>query len=279
MKLNFPLKTNDLTEWQDATRHFEINKAGQGGWFPVGLNNMWHSGIHLDGNHPVHAVADGFLIAYRVTKNQIKPEDTEKYKQKVRNKETEQTIIDHPLSNNFVLTRHVFKPPEGDEFTFYTVFMHLIPLEELNNDQKKALSIFHMNRIKVKNFPDQDGRGLILFNREGKEIAIMPKGSVAQAKLEDARGIPDWAIKAGFETVSFNFYGEQFTGLAKFAGKADKTIDGYKITTIEAKNNRKNGLSIKKDALSSSEVIDIAPVGPNCFLSIPRRLWMKMQRS
>ncbi|MBU2511437.1 hypothetical protein KJ966_08860 [bacterium] len=272
MKLNFPLKTVDLKGWQNATQHYEINKQSKGGWYPVGMNNMWHSGIHLDGTHPVHAVADGFMIAYRVTDYQIKPEDTETYKQKVKNKETEKTIIDHPLSNNFVLTKHIFNLPEGNAFTFYSLFMHLAPLKELDEGQKKALSIFHKNRITVKNFPNSDGRGLILFNYEGQEIAIMPKGSIAYAKKEDARGIPQWAVKSNFTLVTFNFYGKRFNGLANLNGKADEITEGYKITTVEAKNSRKNGLSIKKDAFPSAEVIDIAPIGAELFFEHPEEV-------
>ena len=73
MKLNFPLKKEDLKGWRNATEHCKADLKSTGGWFPVGVNLFYHGGCHIDGNHPVHAITDGRLVAYRVTKKSIDP--------------------------------------------------------------------------------------------------------------------------------------------------------------------------------------------------------------
>ena len=83
MSLNYPLKSDNLKKWRNATEHYKLNEQGiqeaeshiKGGWFPVGLNNFWHGGIHLDGERPVHAIEDGQIVAYRITDNLILKSD------------------------------------------------------------------------------------------------------------------------------------------------------------------------------------------------------------
>ncbi|MBU3916424.1 hypothetical protein KKA14_12890, partial [bacterium] len=154
MRLNFPLK--DKEKWLTATKHYEINESippnvdenSIGGWYPVGMNNFWHAGAHFDCGHSIHAVADGTMVAYRVSEKLIQP--SELINQYEEPKGKTRKIIEHPISDNFVLTKHDYKPPEGDPFTFYVLYMHLLPLKELNDAQKKKLTFFHKNTVTTK---------------------------------------------------------------------------------------------------------------------------------
>lgn len=51
---------------------YSNNESFRGGFFPIGDNNFWHGGIHLQGEKDratyVHPVEDGEIIAYRITK-------------------------------------------------------------------------------------------------------------------------------------------------------------------------------------------------------------------
>ncbi|QRK09836.1 hypothetical protein JQX13_06925 [Archangium violaceum] len=47
---------------------YKSNEEGEGGWYPLGLSQTWHNGIHLTGqlNTPVRAMAPGRIVAARL---------------------------------------------------------------------------------------------------------------------------------------------------------------------------------------------------------------------
>lgn len=268
MRLNYPFKDNDLKKFLNANSHYGFNETASpeysekeiGGWYPIGNNDFWHAGVHLNGDRPVHAAADGEVVAYRVTDKYIKPVDLSV--QFEEPKGINRKFLEHPISNNFVLTKHQFRPQEGKAFDFYMLFMHLLPIKELKEDQKKALSIFHSSVVTIKQFKNPDGKGLILFDEKGKEIAIIPKGAAVTLV---GNGNPPkevaWAIKANFSKVVLDFYGKSFTGYAKLGGNSTEVDKEYIITTDAANNNRRSGLNIREAAYYGAKVIDIAPIG------------------
>jgi hypothetical protein len=82
------------------------------GLFPVGVNLVWHGGIHMEGTpgQPVQAMADGVVVAARLPeKDPAKPSLG---------------------SRNFVLVKH--KTPRGDDF--WSLYMHLQPVQLKSDD-------------------------------------------------------------------------------------------------------------------------------------------------
>lgn len=91
----------------DAVDQFEL----QHGMYPVAFDRRWHCGLHLspDFHGPVYAIADGEVVAYRVC----------------------QHAMDSGRGNaSFVLLRHTSETGEGRTLTFYSLYMHLLPLAE-----------------------------------------------------------------------------------------------------------------------------------------------------
>ncbi|WP_322055397.1 hypothetical protein [Paraburkholderia bannensis] len=91
----------------DAVDKFEAAH----GVYPVAFDRRWHCGVHLapDTHGAVYAIADGEVVAYRVC----------------------QHAIDSGNSNaGFVLLRHSSETGEGRAITFYSLYMHLLPLAE-----------------------------------------------------------------------------------------------------------------------------------------------------
>lgn len=94
----------------ESTGHYLISEGGR-----------WHGGIHItEKSHPNHAfepiqaLADGELVAYRITEDYL-----------------QSTYQDQTLrySNSFCLLRHQCPIPESENtFTFYSLYMHLRPL-------------------------------------------------------------------------------------------------------------------------------------------------------
>src|SRR5215471_13247184 len=79
---------------------FQNNEAGPGGFYPVGVSQTWHNGIHLtaEPGKPVHCLASGTIVAAR------------------RVPSYDETQYPHG-SPSFVLVKHqlaVLKDPEKD---------------------------------------------------------------------------------------------------------------------------------------------------------------------
>jgi hypothetical protein len=91
----------------DAVDAFELAH----GIYPIAFDGRWHCGAHLapDTHGAVHAVADGEVVAYRVC----------------------QHATDEGNSNaGFVLLKHSTETGDGRPLTFYSLYMHLLPLAE-----------------------------------------------------------------------------------------------------------------------------------------------------
>ncbi len=268
MRLSYPLKDTRLKQLLNAAGHYrinenpspELNDLQKGGWFPIGMNDFWHAGVHFDGDRPIHAVADGQIVAYRVTNNYIQPSDLIQTFEGAKKKNRK--FIDVPISNNFVLTKHLFKPSGGASFTFYLLYMHLLPHQEVSDDQKKSLSIFHQHPVSVKRFDKPDGAGLQLVDGYHlREIIVMPKGSVVE-KLDNSR-LPDEIFKLGYSRVKTHAYNATFTGYADL--NSDKHLkqlgDRYLVDTTIHPNPEKTGLNVREYPIDSSAVVDVAPFG------------------
>jgi len=119
------------------------NKYKSAGFYPVGVSNVWHGGIHIEGSPSrteIRAIADGEIIACRIPEKYI-VEDVEinGRKEKIY------------FSNGFVVIRHKFEYKANDkdgtpkEFIYYSLYNHLLPyknnfvppFEDANKDDGK----------------------------------------------------------------------------------------------------------------------------------------------
>ncbi len=97
---------------EDYYANNELSPSG--GWYPIGLNQTWHGGVHLHGNKGdnVLAMFDGVLVAARFGKEAAK--------------------LGH---NNFMILKHTVPIPpktkgaEPKKFEFYSLYMHLAPVD------------------------------------------------------------------------------------------------------------------------------------------------------
>jgi predicted chitinase len=91
----------------------EIDKwIDSGGRYPIAFDRRWHTGLHLrpsDQSLPVHAIADGEVVAYRVCSDPL-PDGFD-------NKNT---------NGGFVLLKHSTETGESRNLTFYSLYMHLL---------------------------------------------------------------------------------------------------------------------------------------------------------
>ncbi|WP_043202084.1 M23 family metallopeptidase [Paraburkholderia acidipaludis] len=116
-----PAKSDPM---MDAVDEFELFH----GIYPIAFDRRRHCGIHLapDMHGPVYAIADGEVVAYRVCQHAIDPDSSHV---------------------GFVLLKHMAETGDGRKLTFYSLYMHLLPLAEYHTfgyDAKGLADFLHM---------------------------------------------------------------------------------------------------------------------------------------
>ena len=108
----------------DAVDEFELFH----GIYPIAFDRRRHCGIHLapEMHGAVYAIADGEVVAYRVCQHAVAPDDS---------------------NVGFILLRHVVETGDNRPLTFYSLYMHLLPLAEYHTfgyDAKGLPDFLHM---------------------------------------------------------------------------------------------------------------------------------------
>lgn len=138
------------------------NEFGGHGFFPVGKNNLWHSGIHLNygENEGAYPILGGDLVAYRLNEDEITCSLSEKispstYADGIRVREQGREYLQNSItsyfsekkgvitkyherldnsdikflarSSNYILLRHCIYTKQDEKKYFYSLYMHLTP--------------------------------------------------------------------------------------------------------------------------------------------------------
>ncbi|MDC7223582.1 MAG: hypothetical protein PQJ60_07550, partial [Spirochaetales bacterium] len=155
----------------EAEEVCELNHNGTGGFFPVGVNNQWHSGIHIPSSLPVFPLIEGELVAYRLGgtddggpngevlvnrpfKNISRDEyvlltdEQKSYYVKDINSRVDRLVLKDPdsddlpkdsYSHNFILLKHYMSLPAGGsgvrKVTFFTLYTNLNPYNFLSDEE------------------------------------------------------------------------------------------------------------------------------------------------
>jgi predicted chitinase len=117
--------------------HQSLISAEQSGHYLLGNHNKWHGGIHISDQsapwckdkYPVRAIADGKVVAFRMMKDYLTSEfqgESLRY------------------SNCFCLVQHEYceinaETKAKNEFTFYSLYMHLLPWDKYQSAEKLVL--------------------------------------------------------------------------------------------------------------------------------------------
>jgi len=116
---------------KDADELYKLNMSGTGGYFPIGMCNSWHGGIHLEGKNTLVAIADGDIIAYRFSKE---------YNEFTRNEKA------YKYSNCFVLLKHQYETPNGAKLKFYSLYAACAGYNSYTEEQKKNAPVFKQKK-------------------------------------------------------------------------------------------------------------------------------------
>ena len=117
---------------ENAETYFRAIENGPGGFFPVGLNQGWHTGVHfqIDRGTEIFAPADGVVVAARIGKE-----------------------VEDIGSPNVVVIKHAL--PIGEkEATFYSVISHLDEVELGSNSPIPWIRRFAKDPDMPRSLPD-----------------------------------------------------------------------------------------------------------------------------
>lgn len=137
MKFAFPILTAKGEEFKDVKALTSLINGEQSGHYLLGNHNKWHGGVHISDKsapwckdkYPVRAIADGKVVAFRIMKDYL----TSEYQgESLR------------YSNCFCLVQHEYceinaETKAKNEFTFYSLYMHLLPWDKYQSAEKLVL--------------------------------------------------------------------------------------------------------------------------------------------
>jgi hypothetical protein len=137
MKFAFPILTAAGEEFKDVKALTVLIKGEKSGHYLLGNHNKWHGGIHISDKsapwckdkYPVRAIADGKVVAFRMMEDYLTSEfqgESLRY------------------SNCFCLVQHEYceinpETKAKNEFTFYSLYMHLLPWSQYQTAEKLVL--------------------------------------------------------------------------------------------------------------------------------------------
>ncbi|HHO2167894.1 TPA: glycoside hydrolase family 19 protein [Aeromonas hydrophila] len=137
MKFAFPILTATGEEFKDVKALTALINGEQSGHYLLGNHSKWHGGIHISDKsapwckdkYPVRAMADGKVVAFRMMKDYLTSEfqgESLRY------------------SNCFCLVQHEYceinaETKAKNEFTFYSLYMHLLPWDQYQRTEKLVL--------------------------------------------------------------------------------------------------------------------------------------------
>lgn len=195
------------------------------GFYPIGTSNKWHGGVHIFENNPILAIADGKIVAYR-----LEGEDDS-------GKECEN-------SNNFILIKHQCKGKRDQDFTFYSLYYHLLSYNQMNI-QKKMPGFFCKKVWELtanRNLQKWDDAKKDVNKTNSGIIKMIPKNTVLyEVELSGTE-----VERIGFQKVKCTVDGKELTGFMNMGETKEKKEEWKwnKDKFPSEKEKVKSGISI-----------------------------------
>ena len=173
---SFPVElagATNLTDIYSATeaniqfkKYYNNNESSEfGGFFPIGLNQVWHGGVHfhIPQDSLVRAMAAGDIVAARNTR------------------------YTYLGSANFVVIRHSFKRKvdgEDKEMIYFTLYMHLQPQKPGDKAPKWLNTVSSQAELKTRE--DDDDEEIPLISMSGFDLCDDPTSFPGFARYPEA---------------------------------------------------------------------------------------------
>ncbi len=226
---------------QSAAKLSQNNLAAEGGHYLLGANRHWHGGMHFTINKPVQAIADGKLIAYRLSTDYITANLRDSNDKENR------------YSNSFALIQHESKI-KGRALNYYSLYMHLMPASGYKAKPDMAIPNF----IRALEGSDRDAS--ITTSEDspsGLNIRHLKTGAIVTTVPVFGEVSLDESIYTESETTCFNANLASNADYKKvsFVDHKGKTHTGYAL--LDAERAKQEGdkyiVIVQEDPLKSSD--------------------------
>ena len=179
MKVSYPYRVDSLKN--------SLKPSSTYGIYPIGKFNAWHGGMHVEKHIPIKTIADGRVIAYRIPEKDI-IEDLGQGDNNPR------------YSNGFILMQHLYSHQDEEsaeciEFTFYSLYHHLMSKEEYeknDSNKKKIPDVLAKFVYKVSDNAYEYIKGLEVYrlgsngNIDESNLVFLKKGTAVEVlKVSD----------------------------------------------------------------------------------------------
>lgn len=187
--LNYPENlSNDISAYR-------LNERGLSGYYPIGVGNFWHSGIHLpiSSDTPIKPLIIGKVIAYRIDKNYRTIDLPQKLTQEMLdekyckhksfynleddiyylNKDIPDNERKISFASNFILLEHFIQDNDGKkELKFYTLYTNIGSSWEKQAYQEDFITDGKIHILKDKERFSCTKIGPAGYDRDDKYIEI-----------------------------------------------------------------------------------------------------------
>ncbi|WP_178119044.1 hypothetical protein [Pseudomonas akapageensis] len=262
--------SHPFKDTRDPLRQLTHLADAKAGFYPLGVNGLWHGGVHFDegtastlDQSSVHCLADGEVVAYRI--DQRSPTTTYI---------VNQLPTLRSFSRNFVLVRHRLQAPkiEGSadtppSLTFFSLYLHLQDLKVYQIDATLARPDFWPEGVtrRVKEtvndfhpgYPNQPGLNVRNKAWQGQVLDLLPRGAQVTVsgegdycKLENSLGPANLISAEG-----------ALRGYVAFSLLEHIDADQYRVATKEG------GLNVRTEAKRDSDKIGELPKGTEVTIS------------
>lgn len=157
-----------------ALYHDNIERNETGGWYPIGINQNWHGGVHLHAprpRQPVMAMFDGVIVAARFSR-------------------TQGPLGDH----NFIVLRHEVPIPSlrkgtSNTLVFYSLTMHLAWMDVANPSEGED-DVAWVGKLSAVTEEEEDASPRRVLDEE-EDTEINADARTEDEEREEARYDPD----------------------------------------------------------------------------------------
>lgn len=166
---NFAYPFKNIKEEKDC--YDKLGSSIKGNYL-FSAQGLWHGGVHFGSsfNKEIRAIADGELVAYRLSKKYLQNEDDKNAVEEVeKNKGF--------YSTGFFLLKHTIAYPKTNKLTFFSLYMHTAKKDEYVLDTHKVKGTDRFLRKGVS-YADED---------KLEELAVDTKITINASQTEEEK--------------------------------------------------------------------------------------------
>lgn len=286
------------------SKYLQKLSSASSGFYPMGVNSLWHGGIHLDSGTGLSAhsaigcIADGEVIAYRIDNDypavtaQVAKSEPIQEGQKP-NYQAEKAHF----SSGFALVRHRLDMPsiEGAEITasktnsltFYSLYMHLChwPFYQANEELPRPAYWGEPIEFEVGEQSKDKLSGCVVRQEGARtaKLAILTKGTIITLGAQHGKHLGWYQLNSIDEGEALNIppHSQSVVGYYVYPGEMTQLADArYQVAgKLPDSDKRLLGLNVyAKPENVANQQLSWLPRGAKVHIGDKQGRWAKIDK-